>query len=137
MVNELNAVLRQLGGASVLGRRVRTDVDLQSAIRAGFPQPVVEKVMHAMGLNLTELARSLDLSPRSLHRRRSQERLARHESDKLYRLARIAALAKHSLGDEDAALRWMRRANRALGGQAPIECVDTEPGARAVENVLV
>ena len=52
------------------------------------------------------------------------------------RLARIIALATHYLGDVQAANRWLKRPNAALGGKTPIELVDTEPGARALENVL-
>jgi putative toxin-antitoxin system antitoxin component (TIGR02293 family) len=92
--------------------------------------------MRSAHLTLKELAACLDLSPRSLQRRRSEGRLARHESDRLYRLARIVALAKNYLGDEETALRWLKRPNRALGGASPLASVDTEPGARSVENVL-
>ncbi|HBY63502.1 MAG TPA: hypothetical protein DEH78_27065 [Solibacterales bacterium] len=136
MASELHAVIEELGGESVLGRSLRTETDLQAAIREGFPQMVVEEVMHAAGLTLKELATSLDLSPRSLQRRRREGRLARYESDRLYRLARIVALAKHYLGDDDVATRWLRRPNRALGGSTPLQVIDTELGARAVENVL-
>jgi putative toxin-antitoxin system antitoxin component (TIGR02293 family) len=136
MVNELHAVVEELGGDSVFGRSLHTQTDLQAAIREGFPQTVVEEVMEAAGLTLKELAASLDLSPRSLQRRRREGRLARYESDRLYRLARIVALAKHYLGDEDKATRWLKRPNRALGGQVPLALIDTEPGARVVENIL-
>ena len=136
MVNELHAVIEELGGEPVLGRSLRSESDLQAAIRDGFPQTVVEEVMHAAGLTLKELATSLDLSPRSLQRRRHEGRLARYESDRLYRLARIIALAKQYLGDDETATRWLRRPNRALGGSSPLQLIDTELGARAVENVL-
>ena len=72
MVNELQAVIEELGGKPILGRSLRTESDLQAAIREGFPQTVVEEVMHAAGLTLKELAASLDLSPRSLQRRRRE-----------------------------------------------------------------
>jgi putative toxin-antitoxin system antitoxin component (TIGR02293 family) len=78
----------------------------------------------------------LDLSARSLQRRRRSGRLARFESDRLYRLARILALAQQSLGNSELAMRWLKRSNRALGGSAPITALDTEHGARQVENVL-
>jgi putative toxin-antitoxin system antitoxin component (TIGR02293 family) len=136
MVNELLAVMEELGGKAVLGRSMRTDSDLQTAIREGFPQRVVGQVMRSADLNLKELAATLDLSPRSLQRRRQEGRLAQHESDRLYRLARIVALAKHYLGDDDAAIHWLKRPNRALGGLIPLNSLDTEPGARMVENVL-
>jgi putative toxin-antitoxin system antitoxin component (TIGR02293 family) len=136
MVNELRAVCEELGGEPVLGRALRTETDLRLAVREGLPQTVVEEVMQAADLTLKELAASLDLSPRSLQRRRRQGRLPRHESDRLYRLARIIALSKHYLGNKELANRWLKRPNRALGGNAPLDLIDTELGARTVENVL-
>lgn len=136
MVNELHAVVEELGGEPVLGRSLRTAADLEAAIREGFPQTVVAEVMHGAGLTLKDLAASLDLSARSLQRRRHEGRLARYESDRLYRLARTVALAKHYVGDEESALRWLKRPNRALGGRTPLALVDTELGARSVENIL-
>jgi len=136
MASELHAVVDELGGEAVLGRRLRRNSDLQTAIREGFPQQVLQEITEAADLSIKELAACLDLSPRSLQRRRRAGRLARHESDRIYRLARIVALAKSSLGSRDAATRWLKRPNRALGGQAPLATMDTEIGARAVENVL-
>ncbi len=136
MVNELHAVVKELGGQHALGRSLSTDRDLREAIREGFPPAVVEELMRSSGLTLKELAESLDLSPRSLQRRRHKGRLARFESDRLYRLARIVALAHQSLGDQALVVRWLRKSNRALGGVAPIAAIDTELGARQVENVL-
>jgi putative toxin-antitoxin system antitoxin component (TIGR02293 family) len=136
MVNELRAVLDKLGGEKVLRRRFSNDGDLRDAIREGFPPAVVEQVMRASGLTLKELAGALDLSPRSLQRRRRSGRLASHESDRLYRMARIVALANESLGDHARATRWLKRPNRALNGLAPLEAIDTELGARQVENIL-
>jgi putative toxin-antitoxin system antitoxin component (TIGR02293 family) len=136
MADELQAVIAELGGDATLGRTLKTTSDLQAAIREGFPQKVVGSVMNSAGLTLRQLSATLDLSPRSLQRRRHTGRLARYESDRLYRLARIVALAKQYIGDEEAANRWLKRPNRALGGHIPLELIDTEPGARAVENVL-
>jgi len=136
MASELRAVVDELGGEAVLGRRFERDSDLQTAIREGFPQKVIEELMEAADLSIKELAACLDLSARSLQRRRREGRLARNESDRIYRLARIVALAKASLGGRDAANRWLKRRNRALGGKEPLAVIDTEIGARAVENVL-
>src|SRR5713226_2413312 len=120
MVSELHAIVDELGGEPVLGRSLRTETDLRAAIREGFPQAVVEEVMRAAGISLNELATCLDVSARSLQRRRCEGRLARHESDRLYRLARIVALAKHYIGNEETANRWLKRPNRALGGSTPL-----------------
>lgn len=136
MVNELRAVVDELGGEHTLGRPLSNERDMREAIREGFPPAVVHELMRASGLTLKELASALDLSPRSLQRRRHGGRLARYESDRLYRLARIVAIANEYLGDHERALRWLKRPNRALGGVAPVAAIDTELGARQVEDVL-
>src|SRR2546426_10825430 len=120
MASELKGVLRELGGKRVLGRSLANDRDLREAIREGFPPAVVKELMAASGLTLKELADSLDLSVRSLQRRRRSGRLARFESDRLYRLARIIALAQQHLGGRERANNWLKRGNRALGGIAPV-----------------
>ncbi len=136
MANTLQAVVEELGGKHTLGRHLSTEDDMREAIRQGFPPAVVEELMRASGLTLKELAAALDLSPRSLQRRRRTGRLARYESDRLYRLARIIALADEFLGDHERAVRWLKRPNRALGGVAPVAALDTELGARQIENIL-
>jgi len=136
MVDELRAVVEELGGEQALGRALSSEHDLREAIREGFPPAVVEELRRASGLTLKELANALDLSARSLQRRRRTGRLARYESDRLYRLARIVALANEYLGDHERAIRWLKHPNRALGGLAPVAAIDTELGARQVENIL-
>jgi putative toxin-antitoxin system antitoxin component (TIGR02293 family) len=134
MVNERQAVVQELGGARTVGRTVSSDRELGEAIREGFRPAVVEELMRASGLTLKELAAALDLSPRSLQRRRAGGRLARYESDRLYRLARIVAMANKYLGDRQRALHWLKRPNRALGGVAPVAAIDTELGATGREH---
>ncbi len=136
MVNELTSVTNELGGESAIGRCVHTTEDMSRAIREGFPHRVVSAFIKASGLTLQEVAASLDLSLRSLQRRRHEGRLARFESDRLYRLARLMVLADYFLGSHAQATRWFKQPNQALGGAVPLELVDTELGARQVENVL-
>src|SRR6266576_3633079 len=136
MAQELQAVFGELGGRQTFGRTLASENDMREAIRQGFPPAAVEVLMRASGLTLKELATALDLSTRSLQRRRRSGRLARYESDRLYRLARIVALADEFLGDHERAIRWLKRPNGALGGIAPVAALDTELGARQVENIL-
>ena len=130
MATQVQDIAAQLGGKRALRRSFRTDQDINEAIREGFPQEVVAEVMHSADITLKELAESLDLSPRSLQRRRREGKLAKFESDRIYRLARVIAIAKRYIGDDEKARRWLKRRNRALGGRAPLDLIDTEPGAR-------
>ena len=59
MVNELRAVVEELGGERILGRALSSDRDMREAIREGFPPAVVKELMRASGLTLKELASAL------------------------------------------------------------------------------
>ena len=136
MSSQIPAIIHELGGKQTLGRLLTNEEDMREAIREGFPSAVVEELMRSSSLTLKELAAALDLSPRSLQRRRRKGRLASFESDRLYRLARVLALANEFIGEHEKAIRWLKRPNRALGGIAPVAALDTELGARQVENIL-
>lgn len=73
---------------------------------------------------------------RTMARRRLSRKLDPVESDRLYRIARVAAQAVSVFGTEDQATTWLQRPNRALGGELPIRLLDTDVGARQVEDVL-
>ncbi len=57
-------------------------------------------------------------------------------SERIYRMGTVARMAINVFEDDAAALAWMRQPNRALGDAAPLELMDTEPGAVAVRQVL-
>ncbi|HYL11715.1 MAG TPA: antitoxin Xre/MbcA/ParS toxin-binding domain-containing protein [Terriglobales bacterium] len=73
----------------------------------------------------------------TLTRRLSERsRLTAAESDRTVRLARVCANAVEMIGDEEMAVAWLRTPNRAFGGERPLDQLDTESGAREVEDIL-
>jgi putative toxin-antitoxin system antitoxin component (TIGR02293 family) len=130
-------VIDVLGGARVFrGRAVPTSTEMRDRIKEGLPYSSLESVRARLRLSLTEAASVLQMPARTLARRRSSRKLAADESDRLYRLARIAARAVGVFGTEDKASAWLRRPNRALGNELPIRLLDTDVGARQVEDIL-
>lgn len=130
-------VLDVLGGASVFkGRTVPTSTELHRRIKRGLPYRSLESVRDRLGLSVLETCSVLHMPPRTLARRRQTRKLDPDESDRLYRIARVAAQAFAVLGTEDKAATWLRRPNRALNGEVPIRLLDTDVGARQVEDIL-
>ena len=125
-----------LGGRTAGLRAVRTPEELKAWIREGLPFSSLETVMERFSLNRDEVSSALDLPPRTLARRKQERRLRPAESDRLFRLARLAAQAVEVLGSEDKASRWLHTPNRALDGEAPLTLLDTDLGARQVEDLL-
>jgi len=65
-----------------------------------------------------------------------RSRMAPGDSDRVYRLASILALAEIAIGDRKKAQLWLRQANQVLGNQTPLRALETEIGARRVEQIL-
>ncbi|MGH9409733.1 MAG: type II RES/Xre toxin-antitoxin system antitoxin [Vicinamibacterales bacterium] len=130
-------VLDVLGGAMVFkGRTVPTPTELHRRIKQGLPYRSLESVRERLGLSVPETASVLHMPTRTLARRRQTRKLDADESDRLYRIARVAAQAFAVFGTEEKATTWLRRSNRALNGEAPIRLLDTDIGARQVEDIL-
>ncbi len=125
-----------LGGKRLLKASIHTELELAEAVREGLPVRVVDELVARGALSTEELER-LVIPRRTLaHRRQKRQRLSREESDRLTRIARAVAHAEDVLGDVGTARDWLRRPNRALEGRRPLETLDTDGGARAVEAVL-
>lgn len=58
------------------------------------------------------------------------------DSDRLSRFVRILAETSDVLGSEEKASHWLHAPNQALGGKTPLSLIDTDVGARQVEEVL-
>ena len=130
-------VIDVLGGASVFkGRTVPTSTELRERIKRGLPYRSLESVRERLRLSVPEAAVVLHMPLRTLARRRQTRKLDGDESDRLYRIARVAAQAFAVFGAEDKAATWLRRPNRALNGELPIDLLDTDVGARQVEDTL-
>ncbi|MDO8677871.1 MAG: DUF2384 domain-containing protein [Acidobacteriota bacterium] len=130
-------VIDVLGGPKVFkGRTLPNATELRDRVRTGLPYQSLESIRGRLNLSLPEAAIVLHVPLRTLARRRHGRKLDADESDRLYRLARIAGQAVAVLGTEEKAATWLRRANRALNGEVPLGLLDTDLGARQIEDVL-
>jgi putative toxin-antitoxin system antitoxin component (TIGR02293 family) len=129
-------IIDALGGRKALGRKISSLEEMRRALREGLPYRSLEAVAAKFAIAGAELSAALHLPPRTIARRKKTEVLPADESDRLFRLARIAAEAARVLGSEDKAARWLHARNRALGNQTPLSLLDTEIGAQQVEAVL-
>lgn len=97
----------------------------------------IRSVRVSMTLTLKEAARAVELTVQTLLRRKaSGQKLAPVESEKEFRVARVADAATDTLGTREAAGDWLRTSNAALGGVTPLSLLDTDAGANAVLGLL-
>lgn len=116
-------------------RRLKADGDLMKLVERRLPTRAIDS-LRRHGLSDDEIY-ALVLPRRTLsHRISRRESLSRDESDRVVRLARIAALAEHVFAERDRAWRWLRASKRQFEGRSPLQVIGTEAGARLVEELL-
>lgn len=129
-------IVETLGGRA-LRPRPRSLEALKERLRKGLPYASLVAVAKRYALSQDEVVIVLALPPRTLARRKEEQRLHADESDRLFRLSRVAALAEEVLGGREKATAWLHQPNRALGNRPPLQQLDTDLGARQIEDLLL
>jgi putative toxin-antitoxin system antitoxin component (TIGR02293 family) len=124
-----------IGGADALGEDARPGMDIVRLVRRGLPVSTIQFILDTGRLTLTELDRVV-LPRKTLTNRRKLGSLTPEQSDRLVRVARLIAVAEETFGSQEKANIWLRRPTTALGGDRPLDLLDTDEGARQVETLL-
>ena len=135
--NRESAVQTKYTIEKLLGIKVVNALKLTEKIEAGFSFDALERLGKTTGLPLEKLRVAVRIKPRTLTRRRRENKLSPEESDRLVSVSRLFAQTFELFeSDTEAGLRWFTSPNRALGGLSPIEAAATETGTREVENLI-
>jgi putative toxin-antitoxin system antitoxin component (TIGR02293 family) len=130
-------VFEQLGGQKSTGVEIRAEGDMEKLLRQGLPVSVLGNVRENWGFTVMELAGSLSIPKSTLMRMlERRNRMALADSDRVYRLVSILTLAEEAIGNREKAQRWLRQPNQVLGNETPLRALETQIGARRVEQVL-
>lgn len=110
---------------------------LAAIIREGLPPKAADRIAEYYGLSRKQVSELIGVSVRTLERHQKDNKLFNPvQSDRLLRYAHIAARAEEIFEDAQIAKNWLRRPNQALGGEMPLNLLDTETGVNQVEDVL-
>jgi putative toxin-antitoxin system antitoxin component (TIGR02293 family) len=127
--------------AEWLGAEPRTDFELAQIVRRGLPLRT-QAIFLSHGMTKEEFHRIV-IPLRTFRHRQERlnkgldELLSPDESDKAVRAARVMALAERVFANRDKALAWMRKAKKRFEGETPMQMLETEAGARLVEQMLI
>ena len=123
-------------GAS-LGLRETGIAALIDELRAGLPFKTLESFSSESGIGVGEIAALIELPERTLARRKVAGRLTSGESERLLRLSKVFEQAVRLFeGNVSAAVAWLKTPKRALGDKSPWTYLQTEIGAREVEDLM-
>jgi len=128
-------VFHKLGGRTALGADIFSDADLARVVHHRIHAKVLSHLVRA-GFSKQEIHDFIIPARTWRHRQANKEPLTVEESDRVVRLARIQALAEDVFGDDAKANRWLREKLGLLDGKSPLELVQTESGARVIEQLL-
>lgn len=110
---------------------------LAAIVRGGLSPNAADRIAEYYGLSRKQVSELIGVSVRTLERHQKDNKLLNPvQSDRLLRYARIAARAEEVFEDAQIAKNWLRRPNQALGGEMPLNLLDTETGVNQVEDVL-
>ena len=134
---ETQKIAEVLGGRKILGKPVKKPADLAHLARKGLPAASMTALAGRLHLGNAALSRKLGIPQRTITRRFSEgASLTAVESDRVIRVARIFTHAVEMIGEQDKAIEWFHTPNRALGGERPLDQLDTDVGACMVEDIL-
>lgn len=112
-------------------------IALVERIREGFPFEVVERLAAETGIEVGELVDLGVIPRRTLAHSKAAQQFSPAQSDRATRFFRTFAKAQDTFGTKEKALAWLKRETTPLEGYAPIALLDTEEGARLVEDLLI
>ncbi|WP_207458210.1 antitoxin Xre/MbcA/ParS toxin-binding domain-containing protein [Azospirillum sp. SYSU D00513] len=118
-----------------LDRAPSSDFEAMRLVRNRLQPPAIA-ALQAAGVDQAVLSRII---PRRTleHRRQKGEALSLEESERAYRTASILALAEVVFDSRDKALAWLTTPKRRFEGERPMDVLETELGARLVEEALI
>lgn len=113
---------------------IRNQLDEVALTQAGIAPTAVEKLAKSI-VSINELG--WVIARRTLtHRKNKGERLTPEESGRWLRAAKICALSEEVFGDKEKASTWLHKPRKAFNGQNAITIMQTEAGAKLVEDTL-
>lgn len=113
-----------------------SDQDIHELIEAGFLAASV-KVLSDRG-KLSVAGRDQIIPLKTLKKRLANgQRLTVNQSDRLFRVVHITAMAEVLFENDEKARRWLSKPKTRFSGKSPIAMLSTSPGTRQVEEVLI
>ena len=125
-----------LGGHRVLGKPVRSLLELNDAVERGLPKATLRNVARRVYSDAAEQrAMMYRVVPEATYKRR-RDLLSPAESGRTERLARVVAMAEDVWQDRERARRFLTTPHPEIAGKTPLDAALTELGARQAEEVM-
>jgi putative toxin-antitoxin system antitoxin component (TIGR02293 family) len=113
-----------------------SDQDIHEMIEAGFSASLINALGEAGIISAEECDRIIPLKTLK-SKLASNQRLTVSESDRLFRVAHINAMAEVFFGDAGKAKHWLSTPKARFSGSSPYAMLSTTQGTHRVEEMLI
>ena len=131
----MHVLERQMAMTDPTGTFAEVSIPFIHAPREGMSTDDVDRILESGRLSLVELDR-LAVPRKTLAHRRILGCLTLEQSDRVRRLMRMILEAEYTFGDNAKAHAWLRRPNKLLGDETPLDRLDTDAGTKQIETLL-
>jgi putative toxin-antitoxin system antitoxin component (TIGR02293 family) len=128
---EIEALIREISEFSG-----EIDWDGSGLVQVEDIKEIIRTVQKELDVSADMLASAVNIASRTLTRRKKKGRFEPDESERVLRIASLFDRALRVLHRHRRVQQWFKSPQKGLGGKAPLEYADTEPGAREVEDLL-
>lgn len=126
------AVYRELGFKGV----IPTLMDFVKVTRKGIPKRSLDILAKKMDIAVSELAKYLHVSERTLQRYKPDKILSADLSDHILQITRVFTRCLEVFNNKKDAKNWLKQPNTAFGNALPIGLLDTSTGIEMVLDEL-
>ncbi|MFH0975001.1 MAG: antitoxin Xre/MbcA/ParS toxin-binding domain-containing protein [Spirochaetota bacterium] len=127
------AVLKELGLKILIG----TPLEFIKAARNGIPKKSIDALAKKMNLQVSDIARCLHVSERTLQRYEPDKVLSPDLSDHVLQITRVYTRCLEVFEDKKDAAQWLKEPCASFGNVPPVELLDTSTGIEMIFDELV
>ena len=125
-----------LGGKTFLDKMPGSTLDFVSAGQQGIPKKSVIHLADFLNIPLKEVASLLNISYKTLGRKKPLERMDTLSSSLSIEIASTMARGYMVFENAEKFNRWLHKKNKALEGKTPYELLNTPTGINIVNKLL-
>jgi len=133
---DLSGVMKVLGGQKVLGKKIKSRMDLVELSKSGVPKKALAHLAEYMSLPVRQIAEFLPVSERTIKRYGPEAHFNRVVSEQILQIAEVAAKATEVFEDMNKFLSWMNHPNKALANKTPTSLLSSRFGIKMVLDEL-
>lgn len=132
----LTKVSNVLGGKKVLGKEIKTQMDLVELGKEGIPKSAILSLLNAISLSLSQVEEILPISNRTLQRYNAKEHLAQAISEQALQIAEVISRGEEVFHDKNKFMEWLKRPNIVFNGKTPLSLLGSIFGREMIMDEL-